>query len=239
MSPRILSYGKRALASALLAVVAEADTADHFLAPGGALAGPLAQDLCAGEDADPLALAGTRRRYGGTTRVWVHPRVHPLVAVPVGVARSLDGRIDRVPHGSITFDTLREYVLGDVTVHATKIGMLATAAIVEAVTAAIDELDLPMVVVDPVLRSTSGRPLLDADGEPVGHAAIYVVSAPAPQPDIAQLTGLDGSFAIGASVPGVYVIGARSDTAGEGQTNVIVTASGEDVRALISLTARQ
>lgn len=62
---------------------------------------------------DPLALAGTRRRYGGTTRVWVHPRVHPLVAVPVGVARSLDGRIDRVPHGSITFDTLREYVLGD------------------------------------------------------------------------------------------------------------------------------
>jgi len=62
---------------------------------------------------DPLALAGTRRRYGGTARVWVHPRVHPLVAVPVGVARSLDGRIDRVPHGSITFDALREYVLGD------------------------------------------------------------------------------------------------------------------------------
>jgi len=62
---------------------------------------------------DPLALAGTRRRYGGTTRVWVHPRVHPLVAVPVGIARSLDGRVDRVPHGSITFDALREYVLGD------------------------------------------------------------------------------------------------------------------------------
>ena len=62
---------------------------------------------------DPLALAGTRRRYGGTARVWVHPRVHPLVAVPVGIARSLDGRIDRVPHGSITFDALREYVLGD------------------------------------------------------------------------------------------------------------------------------
>src|SRR5258706_3958937 len=49
---------------------------------------------------DPLALAGTRRRYGGTARVWVHPRIHPLLAVPVGIARSLDGRIDRVPHGN-------------------------------------------------------------------------------------------------------------------------------------------
>ena len=38
---------------------------------------------------------------------------HRLTAVPVGVVRSLDGRIDRVPHGSITFDTLRQYVVGD------------------------------------------------------------------------------------------------------------------------------
>jgi len=57
-----------------------------------------------------------------------------------------------------------EAVAGDVTLHATKIGMLATAAIVEAVTAAIDELDLPLVVVDPVLVSTSGTRLLDEDG---------------------------------------------------------------------------
>jgi len=57
-----------------------------------------------------------------------------------------------------------ESIAGDLTVHATKTGMLATAAIVEAVTAAIDELDLPLVVVDPVLMSASGVPLLDADG---------------------------------------------------------------------------
>ncbi len=62
---------------------------------------------------DPLGLLGASRTHGGTARVWVHPRTHPIVAVPVGVARSLDGRVDRVPHGSITFDTLREYVLGD------------------------------------------------------------------------------------------------------------------------------
>jgi hydroxymethylpyrimidine/phosphomethylpyrimidine kinase len=57
-----------------------------------------------------------------------------------------------------------EAVAGDIAIHATKVGMLATAAIVEAVAAAIEELDLPLVVVDPVLVSSSGARLLDADG---------------------------------------------------------------------------
>jgi hydroxymethylpyrimidine/phosphomethylpyrimidine kinase len=57
-----------------------------------------------------------------------------------------------------------EAVAGDIAIHATKIGMLANAAIVEAVAAAIDELELPLVVVDPVLVSTSGARLLDDDG---------------------------------------------------------------------------
>ena len=57
-----------------------------------------------------------------------------------------------------------EAIAGDFSIDATKIGMLATAAIVEAVAAAIAELDLPLVVVDPVLVSTSGERLLDADG---------------------------------------------------------------------------
>jgi uncharacterized protein (DUF58 family) len=43
----------------------------------------------------------------------VHPKSYPLAAVPAGITRSLDGRTDRVPHGSITFATLREYVVGD------------------------------------------------------------------------------------------------------------------------------
>jgi uncharacterized protein (DUF58 family) len=62
---------------------------------------------------DPLGLVTMARSHGESTLVWVYPRVHPLAAVPVGVVRSLDGRIDRVPHGTITFDTLREYVVGD------------------------------------------------------------------------------------------------------------------------------
>jgi uncharacterized protein (DUF58 family) len=63
--------------------------------------------------ADPLGLLSLSRSYGGTTTVWVHPRIHLLRAVPAGMARSLDGRIDKVPHGTITFDSLREYVVGD------------------------------------------------------------------------------------------------------------------------------
>src|SRR6202521_5326594 len=57
-----------------------------------------------------------------------------------------------------------EAVAGDLTIHATKVGMLGTAAIVEAVAAAIEELDLPLVVVDPVMVSKSGARLLDDDG---------------------------------------------------------------------------
>src|SRR6266851_7840996 len=57
-----------------------------------------------------------------------------------------------------------EAVAGDLALHATKIGMLATAAIVEAVAAAIRELELPSVVVDPVMVATSGQRLLDEDG---------------------------------------------------------------------------
>jgi uncharacterized protein (DUF58 family) len=62
---------------------------------------------------DPLGLISLGRDHGGTARIWVHPHIHPLQAIPAGITRSLDGRVDRVPHGSITFDTLREYVMGD------------------------------------------------------------------------------------------------------------------------------
>jgi uncharacterized protein (DUF58 family) len=62
---------------------------------------------------DPLGLAELARQHGDSTQVLVYPRSYPLAALPLGVARSLDGRADRVPHGSITFDSLREYVTGD------------------------------------------------------------------------------------------------------------------------------
>ncbi len=57
-----------------------------------------------------------------------------------------------------------EAVAADIQLHATKTGMLASAAIVEAVAAAIEDLDLPLVVVDPVMVAKSGDTLVDEDG---------------------------------------------------------------------------
>ncbi len=57
-----------------------------------------------------------------------------------------------------------EAVVADMTVHATKTGMLVNAALVDAVAAAIAGLDLPNLVVDPVMTAKSGVRLLDEDG---------------------------------------------------------------------------
>src|SRR5690349_3206411 len=56
-----------------------------------------------------------------------------------------------------------EAVVDDLGTDAVKTGMLATAAIVEAVAAAIRALELPQVVVDPVMVAKGGDALLDID----------------------------------------------------------------------------
>jgi len=56
-----------------------------------------------------------------------------------------------------------EAVAGDIGADAVKIGMLGNAAIVEAVAATIAELDLPFVVLDPVMIAKGGDRLLDPE----------------------------------------------------------------------------
>jgi hydroxymethylpyrimidine/phosphomethylpyrimidine kinase len=56
-----------------------------------------------------------------------------------------------------------EAVFSDIGAHSAKTGMLANAAIVEAVAAAVQDLDIPLVVVDPVMIAKSGHRLLDDD----------------------------------------------------------------------------
>ena len=56
-----------------------------------------------------------------------------------------------------------EAIAGDIGADAVKVGMLANAAIVEAVAAAIADLDLPQVVVDPVMVAKGGDRLLQED----------------------------------------------------------------------------
>ena len=57
-----------------------------------------------------------------------------------------------------------EAVVADIGADAVKIGMLANAAIAEAVAAAIRDLDLPQVVVDPVMIAKGGDRLVSDEG---------------------------------------------------------------------------
>jgi len=52
----------------------------------------------------------------------------------------------------------------DFPISGVKTGMLGTAAIVEAVAESVKRFALPNLVVDPIVRSSSGAPLLDGDG---------------------------------------------------------------------------
>lgn len=63
---------------------------------------------------DPFDLLRTSRRFGGTDRIWVYPRVLPLRALPTGRVRNLEGPTsDSSPQGTVTFHGLRDYVTGD------------------------------------------------------------------------------------------------------------------------------
>ncbi len=77
-----------------------------------------------------------------------------------------------------------EAVEGDIGADAVKTGMLANAAIVEAVAAAIVSLDLPNVVVDPVMIAKGGDRLLDLEAvgaikaELLKHATVVTPNIP-------------------------------------------------------------
>lgn len=73
-----------------------------------------------------------------------------------------------------------ETLVADVRLHAVKIGMLATAPVVEAVTRLVDEtLECP-VILDPVMVSTSGARLLDDDAVAAMRALVPVADAVTP-----------------------------------------------------------
>ena len=90
--------------------------------------------------------------------------IYGTSAITAVTAQSTAGVIDAVMMPADFVTAQIEAVAGDIQIHAVKTGMLGDAAIVEAVAAAIKELDLPLLVVDPILASTSDDELLDADG---------------------------------------------------------------------------
>ena len=84
-----------------------------------------------------------------------------------------------------------EAVAGDIGADAVKIGMLGNAAIVEAVAAAILALDLPLVVVDPVMVAKGGDRLLEDDAIEAMRAEL-LPRAHVVTPNIAEAQVLTG-----------------------------------------------
>jgi hydroxymethylpyrimidine/phosphomethylpyrimidine kinase len=83
-----------------------------------------------------------------------------ITALTAQNTRGVTG-IHAVPAEFVTLQI--ETVAGDIGCDAVKTGMLATSAIVEAVAAAIEALELPNLIVDPVMVAKGGDRLLDQD----------------------------------------------------------------------------
>lgn len=63
---------------------------------------------------DLFGLAAAVRDVGGVVHLWVHPRVHRLLALPATRTRSLEGlNVENAPRGTATFHAVREYTTGD------------------------------------------------------------------------------------------------------------------------------
>jgi hydroxymethylpyrimidine/phosphomethylpyrimidine kinase len=85
-----------------------------------------------------------------------------------------------------------EAVVSDIGTDAVKIGMLANAAIAEAVAAAIRDLDLPQVVVDPVLFAKGGERLLAEEAAATMRSELFPL-AHVVTPNIPEAEALTGS----------------------------------------------
>ncbi len=88
-------------------------------------------------------------------------RVYGTTALTAVTAQNTQGVAGFVALEADFVSAQIETVAGDIRVDAVKTGMLATAAIVEAVAAAIETLELPNVVVDPVMVAKGGDRLLE------------------------------------------------------------------------------
>jgi len=117
--------------------------------------------------------------------------LYGLSAITAVTAQNTLGITSVTPLDADVVTAQIEAVVADLGAHAAKTGMLATAAIVEAVAAAVAALEIPFLVVDPVLVSTSGTRLLDDDGLEAMKTEL-LPRAHAVTPNIAEAEVLSG-----------------------------------------------
>ncbi|MFG1706730.1 DUF58 domain-containing protein [Nonomuraea sp. M3C6] len=108
--------------------------------------------------ADPFGLTRRVRRYGLPATLLVRPRTVALPVPPSGRAHHLEGPTsDNAPSGTVTFHTLREYVVGDDLRHvhwrsSARTGTLMVRQLIDAslptTTVVLDTRDLTELAVD-------------------------------------------------------------------------------------------
>ncbi len=146
---------------------------------------------------DPFGLWRTTQRIGSLERLWVHPVAHVVRGLPVGRSRSHDGPdADEIPQGSVTFHTLREYVIGDDLRHvhwksSARLGALMVREHVDT--------SLPLFTV--VLDTSADRYSPESFEEAVEAAASVVVAATAARFPV-RLVMPESRGASGKGMPG-------------------------------------
>ncbi len=85
-------------------------------------------------------------------------------------------------------------------------------------------------------KSTSANPpllvtgrVLDVHGQPVAGARLLWLAAPVALPDVALLSGADGSFTLSVPAAGAYRLRASSDGLGQADAVLQVGAGGAKV----------
>ncbi|WP_053175780.1 DUF58 domain-containing protein [Nonomuraea sp. SBT364] len=130
--------------------------------------------------ADPLGLTRRVREYGGAATLLVRPRTVALSVPPSGKAHHLEGPTsDNAPSGTVTFHTLREYVVGDDLRHvhwrsSARTGTLMVRQLIDAslptTTVVLDTRELTELAVDvaasaAVAAAAAGFPVRVVTGE--------------------------------------------------------------------------
>jgi hydroxymethylpyrimidine/phosphomethylpyrimidine kinase len=140
------------------------------------------------------------------------------------------------------FVTLQiEAVASDIGCDAVKTGMLANAAIVEAVAAAIEALDLPNLVVDPVMVAKGGDRLLTDDAVHALRTTLLrlarVVTPNVPEAEVLADMSIHSLDDMRRAAQRILRLGPQAvivkggHLSGEDAVDVLVSASGESTYA--------
>ncbi len=141
-------------------------------------------------------------------------RVYGTCAITAVTAQNTVG-VTGVESLSADFITAQiEAVASDIRIDAVKTGMLATAAIVEAVAAAIETLELPNVVVDPVMIAKSGDRLLEDEAVAAMKSELLpralVVMPNAPEAEVLAGIRIDSLRAAREAAARIRALGPRA-----------------------------